>query len=258
MSPLWKPMPYYIMRDKKFLQSLKKNKVSQGISVLKLFIVICLKSDIDEEGKIGANLTYDDFAAMCSLSRKLINSGLRVLEEAKIIRTKGERKKRYILINCKPREKGRDLADFSTSHGFWCKMPYKGVVDDKSHIPSFEAMTNRGVNELNALKVYLYLLMIRSRGDVYISVKLSIICGKLTLSSQEVINAVGYLKAIGLVAKVDVGSNTMINNDDRFAIAFLVSGWESLEWKPNYLTDESWNKREQEVYERFKDSKDFF
>ncbi|RRE44376.1 hypothetical protein EAO28_00050 [Klebsiella pneumoniae] len=98
-------MPYYIMRDKKFLQSLKKNKVSQGISVLKLFIVICLKSDIDEEGKIGANLTYDDFAAMCSLSRKLINSGLRVLEEAKIIRTKGERKKRYILINCKPREK---------------------------------------------------------------------------------------------------------------------------------------------------------
>ena len=68
-------MPYYIMRDKKFLQSLKKNKVSQGISVLKLFIVICLKSDIDEEGKIGANLTYDDFAAMCSLSRKLINSG---------------------------------------------------------------------------------------------------------------------------------------------------------------------------------------
>ena len=188
----------------------------------------------------------------------MINSGLRVLEEAKIIRTKGERKKRYILINCKPREKGRDLADFSTSHGFWCKMPYKGVVDDKSHIPSFEAMTNRGVNELNALKVYLYLLMIRSRGDVYISVKLSIICGKLTLSSQEVINAVGYLKAIGLVAKVDVGSNTMINNDDRFAIAFLVSGWESLEWKPNYITDESWNKREQEVYERFKDSKDFF
>ena len=80
----------------------------------------------------------------------------------------------------------------------------------------------------------------------------------MALSNQEVINAVGYLKAIGLVAKVDVGSNTMVNNDDRFAIAFLVSGWESLEWKPNYITDESWNKREQEVYERFKDSKDFF
>lgn len=242
MQFFWKPMPYFIMRDCEFLKNMKKNKVSQGIAALKIFMLITLKSEVDENGILSAGITYDQFSQHCSLSRKLISEGLRYLEDEGVIRVKGEKKKRYILINCKRIDDSMTTSDFKASNGHWCKLPYKGLVDENNRITAFESMTNRSIHELNALRIFLYLLMVRSREHLYSSVTIRTIYRRLSISYQEVMIAIGYMQSLGLIVKVNAGTNTIGNYDEKFAIDFLVCGWESLEWKPHYLSSEQWKK----------------
>lgn len=243
MTPLWKPMPYYVMRDCNALKNIKKNKISTGVAALKIFILICLKSEVDDQGGYSASITYDQFSQLCSLSRKLISEGLRFLESVKVIKTIGDRKKRYMLLNCKREDKKLSLAPFHISNGHWCKLPYKGLVDENSRITAFESMSNRSVVELNSLKIYLYLLMVRSSGKAYSTVTLKTIKEKLKLTYHEIMVAIAFLNSVGLLEKVNVGSNSVGNYDERFAIKFLVSGWESLEWKPRYFSKEIDNQK---------------
>lgn len=248
MNFLWKPMPYYIMRDCGLLKNFKKNQVSQGISALKIFMLICLKSEIDENGIYSANLTYDQISQICSLSRKLVSDGLRFLKATGAIEVSGDRKKKYILLNCERNDGVRRVARFSSTNGHWCKLPFKGVVDEKNRITAFEAMTNRSVHELNALRLFLYLLMVRSRGFSHSFVTLKKIKTRLSINYQEVIIAIGYLQSLGLVVKVDVGTNSIGNYDERFSISFLVCGWEGLEWKPRYLSEEQEKNQINDVF----------
>ena len=248
MRIFWKPMPYFIMRDREFLKNMKKNKVSQGISALKIFIFICLKSEVDENGILSAGITYDEFSQYCSLSRRLISEGLRYLENSGVIRVKGEKKKRYILINCKRTDSSLISSDFTAGNGHWCKLPYRGLVDENNRITAFESMKNRSIHELNALRIFLYLLMIRSKEHLYSSVTIRTIYRRLSISYQEVMIAIGYMQSLGLIVRVDAGTNTVGNYDEKFALAFLVCGWESLDWKPKYLSDAEWKK---DVFGRF-------
>ncbi|CBA28300.1 hypothetical protein AB8W27_16480 [Cronobacter turicensis] len=241
-------MPYYIMRDCGLLKNFKKNQVSQGISALKIFMLICLKSEIDENGIYSANLTYDQISQICSLSRKLVSDGLRFLKATGAIEVSGDRKKKYILLNCERNDGVRRVARFSSTNGHWCKLPFKGVVDEKNRITAFEAMTNRSVHELNALRLFLYLLMVRSRGFSHSFVTLKKIKTRLSINYQEVIIAIGYLQSLGLVVKVDVGTNSIGNYDERFSISFLVCGWEGLEWKPRYLSEEQEKNQINDVF----------
>lgn len=248
MNFLWKPMPYYIMRDCGLLKNFKKNQVSQGISALKIFMLICLKSEIDENGIYSANLTYDQISQICSLSRKLVSDGLRFLKATGAIEVSGDRKKKYILLNCERNDGVRRVARFSSTNGHWCKLPFKGIVDEKNRITAFEAMTNRSVHELNALRLFLYLLMVRSRGFSHSFVTLKKIKTRLSINYQEVMIAIGYLQSLGLVVKVDVGTNSIGNYDERFSISFLVCGWEGLEWKPRYLSEEQEKNQINDVF----------
>ncbi|EMD9175800.1 hypothetical protein ACMSX5_001678 [Cronobacter turicensis] len=241
-------MPYYIMRDCGLLKNFKKNQVSQGISALKIFMLICLKSEIDENGIYSANLTYDQISQICSLSRKLVSDGLRFLKATGAIEVSGDRKKKYILLNCERNDGVRRVARFSSTNGHWCKLPFKGVVDEKNRITAFEAMTNRSVHELNALRLFLYLLMVRSRGFSHSFVTLKKIKTRLSINYQEVMIAIGYLQSLGLVVKVDVGTNSIGNYDERFSISFLVCGWEGLEWKPRYLSEEQEKNQINDVF----------
>ncbi|MDK1236982.1 hypothetical protein [Cronobacter turicensis] len=241
-------MPYYIMRDCGLLKNFKKNQVSQGISALKIFMLICLKSEIDENGIYSANLTYDQISQICSLSRKLVSDGLRFLKATGVIEVSGDRKKKYILLNCERNDGVRRVARFSSTNGHWCKLPFKGVVDEKNRITAFEAMTNRSVHELNALRLFLYLLMVRSRGFSHSFVTLKKIKTRLSINYQEVMIAIGYLQSLGLVVKVDVGTNSIGNYDERFSISFLVCGWEGLEWKPRYLSEEQEKNQINDVF----------
>lgn len=251
MTPLWKPMPYYVMRDCNVLKDMKKNKVSTGVAALKVFIFICLKSEMDDGGRYSASITYDQFTQFCSLSRRLISEALRYLELTGTIETSGERKKRYILLNCKRENKQLKPAHFHTSNGHWCKLPYKGLVDENGRITAFESMSNRNVIELNSLKIFLYLLMVRSSGKAYSSITLKTISSRLSLSYQEIMVSIAFLNIIGLVDKANVGSNSIGHYDERFSIKFLVCGWESLEWKPHYLSNENDDDWKEELFSDF-------
>lgn len=242
MTPLWKPMPYYVMRDCTALKNIRNNNVSTGIAALKIFTLICLKSESDEQGGYSASITYDQFAQYCSLSRKLISEGLKYLVSNGVIETSGERKKRYILMNCRRENKQIVKVRFSSSHGYWCKLPYKGLVDENNRITAFESMGNRSLIELNSLKIYLYLLMVRSSGKAYSAITLKTLKERLSISYQQIMVAIGFLNTIGLITRAEVGSNSVGNYDERFPIKFLVGGWESLEWKPHYFSNENDNK----------------
>lgn len=246
MTPLWKPMPYYMMRDCNALNNIKKNKISTGVAALKIFILVCLKSEVDEQGGYSAAITYDQFNQFCSLSRRLISEGLRYLESVGVIKAIGDRKKRYILLNCKLEGNELSSAPFHTSNGRWCKLPFKGLVDENSRITAFESMSNRSLVELNSLKIYLYLLMVRSRGKAYSTVTLKTIKSKLSITYQEIMIAIAFLNSVGMLEKVNVGSNSIGHYEERFPIKFLVSGWESLEWKPHYISgdrDDGWKEK---------------
>ncbi|WP_320712122.1 AAA family ATPase [Enterobacter asburiae] len=142
----------------------------------------------------------------------------------------------------------RRVARFSSANGHWCKLPFKGIIDEKNRITAFESMTNRSLHELNALRLFLYLLMVRSRGCSHSSVTLKTIKTRLSINYQEVMIAIGYLQSLGLVVKVDVGTNLIGNYDERFAISFLVCGWEGLEWKPRYLSEDQWKNQITDVF----------
>lgn len=112
-------------------------------------------------------------------------------------------------------------------------------------------MSNRNILELNSLKIFIYLLMIRSGGKVYSAVTLKTIKDKLRLSYQEIMVAIAFLNSVGLVEKVSVGSNSIGNYDERFSIKFLVCGWEILEWKPHYLSSDKDDWKEQLLSDYF-------
>ncbi|MDN4130035.1 hypothetical protein [Pantoea ananatis] len=237
-------MPYYVVRELELLKSFKRNKPSVGISTLKIFILICLKSERDDEGGYSASLTYDQITQYCSLSRRLTSEGLRYLELHNIIEVYGDRKKRYILKNCRKEDKNLVTCRFHSKQGYWCKIPFGSFIDEGGRISAFEAMNNRNVVELNALKLYLYVMMVRSGGKAYTAVTIRTMKAKLGISYQEIIVAISFLNSVGLMDKVNYGSNAIGNYDERFAMKFLVSGWECLEWKPTYMSndkdDEFW------------------
>lgn len=236
MDPLWKAMPYYALRELELLKTFRRNKPSVGISTLKIFILICLKSERDDQGGYSASLTYDQITQYCSLSRRLTSEGLRYLELHNVIEVIGDRKKRYILRNCRREDKKLIPCRFHSQQGYWCKIPFASFIDEGGKIPPFEAMNNRNVVELNALKLYLYLMMVRSGGKAYSSVTIKTIKAKLGISYQDIIVAISFLNSVGLIDKVNYGSNAIGNYDERFAMKFLVRGWECLEWRPAYMS----------------------
>lgn len=243
MKPFWKPMPYYYLRDKNKIMSFKKNDLSASIAAIKIYILICLFSNSDEYGNYCALLTYDQLSKYGALSRKLVRNGLKKLSEMELIDDEGIKKKKYYLVGVKRTGTSFSKTRFSSSLGFWAKMPFTGLVDDSGRVTAFEAMSNRSVVELNSLKLFLYLLSIRSKDDVFISVTLSKIKSKLAISFQEIMLSIAFMQSIGMIYKVNLGGNTISKYDEAFSIIFFVCGWEGLAWKPKYLSNEDFKDR---------------
>lgn len=243
MTHFWKPMPYYYFRDKDTLSLFKRNDISTGIAAMKIYILICLTSNSDESGNYCSSLTYDQISKYASLSRKLISSGFKKLDKLGLLAFEGKKKKRYYLIGVKRTGNVFLEGRFKQSHGYWAKLPYIGLVDSAGRITAFESMSNRSLVELNSLKLFVYLLSIRSKDDASINVTLAKISSKLGISFQDAMLAISFMQSIGMLYKVNLGDNTISNYDAAFSIKFLVCGWERLEWKPNYLSHDEWKDK---------------
>ena len=243
MTPFWKPMPYYALREKEVLKLFKRNNLSSSIAAIKIYILICLTSNLDENGNYCTSLTYDQLTKYASLSRKLVSNGLKKLYELELLNFEGDKKKKYYLMGVKRTGKVFSETRFKSSQGYWAKLPFAGFVDGSGRITAFESMSNRSPVELNSLKLFIYLLSIRSKDQVSISVTLSKIRSTLDISFQDIMIAIGFMQSIGMLYKVNLGVNTISNYDAAFSINFLVCGWESLEWKPTYLSHDEWKNK---------------
>ncbi|MEL6092843.1 MAG: hypothetical protein ACRCYD_05295 [Plesiomonas sp.] len=242
MSYLWRPMPYKAIRKSELLK-IGANDVATGISAFKVFLIICCKSEMDKELGMVARLTYSDFESMCNMSRAMISKGVKKLEEAGVVSRLGGHKNKYQLLTLS--RKGEETP-FSIGSGGWCKIPIKPFTDD-GDIQLFEGISNRGVKDLDALKLFVYLLSVRSKGEAFVRVGINKICLATNLSERRLIAALNHMRSLGLVffmrflvGNVPYPSFDLLFLDGGLAcspkVEILFSGWEYLEWSK---TDDS-------------------
>ncbi|MCW3171415.1 helix-turn-helix domain-containing protein [Shewanella subflava] len=212
--------------------------VSGEIAALKIYICICLYSDrkmitiplteynhklglrpMREREFIGSHLTYDQLSDYCSLSRVLVSRGIQKLISSGLIKKEGSRKKIIYEIN-------------NLKSAGWCKLPCRGLVGTDGVIFSFKGLKNRYQSERDALKIFLYLLSIRSNSESKVTVsrgKISIATG---ISVYEIDSSIGVLRAVELLEDVKslgflMSSSNRQQESDRYA-SYLVKGAMSL------------------------------
>lgn len=180
----WAPLPSYFIRYEG-LRRMNPRQPSKDIAAAKLLILLTIK--LKTHGVNGwVLLTYDEMTEMAGLSRTLVCRGIRRLEQFQLIKSDGAKKKRYSLL-------------LHESHKGWTKIPAGSLFDEAGTIRAFKTFHNRYDYELNALKLFLYLLHIRSNGDRYSYVTDATIYKKTGMSFSDIQLAVGFLKSCGLL-----------------------------------------------------------
>ncbi|WP_032745434.1 hypothetical protein [Klebsiella oxytoca] len=243
MRFLWRPLPYSRLRECDFLNCIDENDSSSWIAALKIFICIVIKSDLDENGEYCAMITYPQVQKMTGMSRQLICCGFDKLKFYKMISSEGVRKKKYSLLTCEKgstRQKPLTKRFDGLSTGRWCKFPLKGLIDDDGVIPSFLAMSNRNINDLHALRLFVYLLSVRRHGDVFIVVKAETLMKKLRLKRVQLTLALAHMSALGLIVKERYREGDFLSLNKTPAYAFLLCGWDALEWNHNRIKESNW------------------
>lgn len=175
------------------INDFKEFDVSASIAALKIYITFTLFSKTNNDGIGEIYMTFSEISEKSSLSRSLVNNGLKVLYEMELIKniSKTSRKKIYTI----------DIDGFCKDG--WCKLPYSGVVNDFGLIPAFKAMHNRYGFELLAMRMYLYLLYARDNKSEKTLARLSTISKKLDTNTPDINKAITYLIAIGLLEKIE-------------------------------------------------------
>jgi len=243
MRQLWKPLPYSRLRECGFLNKVDMNSPSDWIAAIKIYLAIVMKSDVDVDGNYCAYITYPQFQKITGMSRQLICNGLSKLKSFRIIKIDGERKKKYSILVC---EKGSMLQlpmlkNFSgLKDGAWCKLPVRGLVDDDGTVPSFLAMTNRNINDLHALRLFIYLLSIRRSGNVFVVVSKATLIRQLGIKGSHLNMVLSHMTAIGFIVKFRYRNGDNLSLKKNAAYAFLLCGWDVLEWNRNKLKDLDW------------------
>lgn len=180
----WAPLPaFYIRFDG--LKELNDRQPATDIAAMKIYILLAVKIRTHGTGN-SISLTYDDFSEMAGLSRTLISRGLRRLLAFKLITISGGKKKSYNLT-------------LHNNYRGWTKIPLTGLVDRKGNITIFASFRNRYDYELNALRIYLYLLFARSNNDTFTEVSYAMIYRRLGISYSKIDNALHFLKTCGLL-----------------------------------------------------------
>lgn len=211
---LWSKMPSAWVSKEVLKENFSSRKnISTDIAAMKLYICLCLYGETIKRKvtyslpsylNIGnvenpikfkyvdsfeAQVSYDTFTSVCSLSRTLVSRGLKKLEYHKIIRVNGERKKTYII--------GSEWGNA------WCKLPKKDLLDSSNEIALFKAFHNRYEHERDALKIFIYLLSVRTNRKNYIDVSRGVISHRTGISLDDIDSAVGFLQSVRLLEKVE-------------------------------------------------------
>ncbi|RCU45677.1 hypothetical protein DU002_14550 [Corallincola holothuriorum] len=207
---LWVKMPSSWVTDEKLASSFSsKASVSKDIAALKIFLYMCLFANpikrrrvtspvfylperlmrFEEVTQAEAQLTYDDICEGCSLSRKLVRDGLRKLIEIRLVVKEGTtRKIRYVVQG-------------SLDSG-WAKLPKRELIKLDNKVAAFHAIKNRYEHERNALKLFIYLLTVRTNRFKHIDVSRNAISKATGIDLYQIDDSLGFLQGIGLIEDI--------------------------------------------------------
>ncbi|GIU19970.1 MULTISPECIES: hypothetical protein [unclassified Shewanella] len=179
-------------------------EVSTDIAALKIFIFMCMKAERKKTAVptshalygiksviecLEINVTYEEISEACNLSRTLISRGLKKLVvAADLKRAGGTRKVIYVV---------------DALHWGWFKLPCKPILSLEDHITSFHNITNRKRIERDALKLYLYLLSIRTNSKETSAVSNSTISESTGISIIDIDDIEMLLIRLELVERIE-------------------------------------------------------
>jgi hypothetical protein len=136
-----------------------------------------------------ANITYDDLTKGCCLSRLLVSRGLKKLVALNLIGKEGTtRKINYVIQG-------------SLDTG-WCKLPKRQLVKIEHEVSSFQAIKNRYHHERDALKVFMYLLTVRTNRFQHVDVSRGKISSSTGVDVYHIEESLAFLLGVGLLDEV--------------------------------------------------------
>ncbi|HEJ9058697.1 hypothetical protein BFS14_00060 [Serratia fonticola] len=209
----WAPIPAFFIRFDG-LRKLNPRQPSRDIAAMKLYILFAIK--IKTHGVSGGvSLTYDEMTEMVGLSRTLVSAGIKRLLALDLIDIEGAKKKRYMLKQ-------------DVNYKGWTKTPARPLFNEKGTITAFASFHNRYDYELNSLKLFLYLLFIRSNDKPYSVVTNAKIYQKTGMTYSEIHAAIGFMEACGLLIsrklETEGGNPLYDGNDNMQAYRYEILG----------------------------------
>jgi|GEM_PF-6707446 len=187
----WAKMPKeWIISGK--LKRFKYKNLGVNIAALQIYCCICFETRY----KTGlCTLSYDDFQDMCGLSRAMISAGLKLLDEPELnIITKDYKAghtNRYLL---------NGYGDPS-----WAKLPkspmYGHVRANRKQIDFLYGLNLRNRNNLDALKIYLFLTTIVDKKSKLIAANYTTIKSYTGVHTNKISFALSVLFEFNLLTK---------------------------------------------------------
>lgn len=186
----WKKMPSLWIGSR--IKEFSEIDTAKSIAALKIYITFCLFCKKTESGIRTINFTFSDICETASLSRSLVNEGLKILYSKELIKN----------ISLSARKKIYTIDVLEEHNDGWCKLPFKGIVGVDNKINAFQSMHNRYPFELLGLQIYLYLLYARDNDSDCTLARKNTICHKLNCRLSDLNKAITYLIHIGLLEKI--------------------------------------------------------
>ncbi|WP_323996645.1 winged helix-turn-helix domain-containing protein [Aeromonas hydrophila] len=229
----WKRIPSTRFVDDSVLRELHGGRggvcghrnVGAKISALMLYIALglCAEEEEDDGGGrvLRASPTYDELQELSGLSRPLISTALSVLDELK-------------LIEREPQGRGVSyvLTGYSPARG-WCKVPFRAIskkVNGSVQIEPFRHFKKRGLMELYALKLFLYLLAIRDNETSESKVSYELISERTAIPRSAIRKTGSFLLSSGLLSNIYQSSyqNSDGSEGDGGSNKYCVTGFKDL------------------------------
>lgn len=188
----WAKMPCSWQIDANCHRGIGEAPTGEGIAALKLYIALCLKANYSKKETLPATgCVKRSISQLCSLtrlSRPMVVRGLRLLREWDVIEVLGGRPETY------------HIKEYETAR-YWTKLPagYLYGADHSAEVRRITAMSNRSVQTLRALQLYLYIAAIRDKTTGMATVTYKQIAHVLGVGRTTVSGAISTLVAHNLL-----------------------------------------------------------
>lgn len=201
----WVRIPSGWILDNSLLPSIIGRADSNGsvgvkIGALMTYIAIAMTAVEEESFAIGSSRihlrsvsTYDELQRLTGLSRPLLSKSLLILEQLLLVSREASGRGTCYTITGFKREGG------------WCKIPVQALIEKTGSGPRIQAFTHftkRGLVELYALKLFLYLLATRNNERSLSNVSFESISNRTGIPRKAIRKTGSFLLNVGLLSEI--------------------------------------------------------